>query len=184
MEQSKKTSRWIKTKSSFRENWKIALLFVTIPVLLVVALQVSQFFGSIAVTKESMLSTLIQAEATILGFFGLVAVYALTSFDNRADKLDERLFKLTTEEHPQIKKQMLELEISRLKENRDMIQKNKKNFVNSALGTGFFLFLSLILSIFSFAQVPFASSLATGAIYFLFAGIVHIFMIFNNLAKI
>lgn len=48
-------------------------------------------FGLITVLSADALKTLIEAEATILGFFGLIVVYALTSYDNRIDKLEERI---------------------------------------------------------------------------------------------
>jgi hypothetical protein len=47
-------------------------------------------FGFFIILSTDALKSLIEAEATILGFFGLIAVYLLSSYDNRIDKLEER----------------------------------------------------------------------------------------------
>jgi hypothetical protein len=48
-------------------------------------------FGFFIILSADAMQTLIEAEATILGFFGLIAVYLLTSYDNRIDKLQEKI---------------------------------------------------------------------------------------------
>jgi hypothetical protein len=179
----KNRSRWSRTKSQIRANWKFYALVAIFLISMIITLQISQFFGAIAATKESMINALIQAEATILGFFGLIVIYALTSFDNRTDRLEEQLFKLTTEEHLNMKKEMLEREITRLKSYLSIIRTNKKDLVNNTFGNGILLVSSLVLSILSLAQVQFGSSLCAGAIYFLLFGIVGIFVILRSLAQ-
>jgi hypothetical protein len=48
-------------------------------------------FGFFIILSTDAVKTLIEAEATILGFFGLIAVYLLTSYDNRIDRLEEKI---------------------------------------------------------------------------------------------
>jgi len=165
-----------------RSRWKSYALLTTLVIGIIIVLQISQFFGAIAATKESMINALIQAEATILGFFGLIVIYALTSFDNRTDRLEEQLFKLTTEEHLNVKKEMLEREILRLKSYLSIIRTNKKDLVNNTLANGILLVSSLVLSILSLAQVQFGSGLCGVAIYFLLIEIAGIFVILRSLA--
>lgn len=48
-------------------------------------------FGFLIILSIDTMKTFIEAEATTLGFFGLIAVYLLTSYDNRIDKLEEKI---------------------------------------------------------------------------------------------
>ena len=48
-------------------------------------------FGFFIVISIDAAKALAEAIATILGFFGLIAVYVLTSYDNRLDKLEEKI---------------------------------------------------------------------------------------------
>jgi hypothetical protein len=48
-------------------------------------------FGFFIILSTDAVKTLVEAEATILGFFGLIAVYLLTSYDSRIDKLEEKI---------------------------------------------------------------------------------------------
>lgn len=166
-----------------KEKWVSFIASLIGATILLSVLLVSRFFGSIAVTSESMLNTIVQADATILGFFGLIAIYAFTAFDNRTDRFEQQLFELTTEKHPNMKEDALELEKSRLERHLVTIQRNKKELVDNAFGAGLFLVLSLILSMFSLAKVPFASDLCTGAIYFMLFSIWFIFVIFRSFGK-
>ena len=45
-------------------------------------------FGMFIILSTDALKSLIEGIATMLGFFGLIAVYLLTSYDNRIDKLE------------------------------------------------------------------------------------------------
>lgn len=166
--------------------WLVFIILSALALILIFVIgEISRLVGSIAVASESMLRTLIETEATILGFFGLIFVYALTSFDNRLDKLEEQLFKLTTEKHSDIPEELLRAGILRLKMGLSNIEKNKKELVNDALGIGILLVASLILSILSLGLIsmPVAVDLCQPAVAFFFLSIGYIFWMFRKLAK-
>lgn len=50
---------------------------------------------SIIILNKEALKSLIQAEATILGFFGIIVVYILKSLDDKQDRWDKTWFDLT-----------------------------------------------------------------------------------------
>lgn len=54
--------------------------------------------GFIAIYDKEVLKALIEAEATVLGFFTLIVVYALGSLDNRIDRLDQHIFDIKLED--------------------------------------------------------------------------------------
>lgn len=76
-------------KAAFWLTW-ISIAIISLAIASVISVW-SIPFGFITVLSADALKTLIEAEATILGFFGLLVVYALTSYDNRIDKLEERI---------------------------------------------------------------------------------------------
>lgn len=40
---------------------------------------------------SELLKALLSAQATILGFFGIIAVYLITAYDNKMDKIEEQI---------------------------------------------------------------------------------------------
>jgi hypothetical protein len=141
------------------------------------------FLASLAIKNDSMLAALLQAEATFLGFFGVIVVYGLTSFDNRIDRV-EQLSILTAEKNLPFEKERLVLEISGL---RKKIEKERKEFFNNAFWIGVFLVISLLFSVLSFAHSQLPSSLvdilSELSILFLFVGIVYTFSMFRRLGR-
>lgn len=100
-----------------------------------------------------MLTALIEAEATILGFFGLIFVYALTSLDNRFERfensfhrLEDRLeeFRRLEEKNPSKEKRE---ELMGWLNAVNNLNKRKKEVVYRSLVTGSFLVLSFLLAI-------------------------------------
>lgn len=151
----------IKSKKSEIKQWisenrgfiafSVILSICSIPLTLVILI-----YGLLAaVAKETMLPSLIEAEATILGFFGLIAVYALTSFDSRIDRLEEQLFDLR-EKHwelnlpsrPETEWQILgEQKIAFFNKRLSKIKERKRKVVHSASITGAYLIGSILSSI-------------------------------------
>jgi len=86
-----------KFKRINRENLKTVLFFVVMTPILLIIFFASFIYGLIAVAfKEVMLKSLIEAEATIIGFFGIIATYSLASIDNRIDKLEDKKFEFSS----------------------------------------------------------------------------------------
>ena len=54
-------------------------------------------FGIFLLLSTDSLKSLIEGIATMLGFFGLIAIYLLTSYDSRIDKLEEKIQDLEDE---------------------------------------------------------------------------------------
>jgi len=50
------------------------------------------YLGDISVTSKDMLRSLIQADATLLGFLGIIVSYILVSYDTRLDRLEQQRF--------------------------------------------------------------------------------------------
>lgn len=82
-----------------KENWfkshpKVA---IAIPLFcIVVAAAITLYLFSIPIAAFTLLSSdatrvIIETDATILGFFGLIAIYLFTSYDNRIDKLEDKI---------------------------------------------------------------------------------------------
>lgn len=130
-------------------------------------------------TRTDVLKILIEAEATILGFFGLIAVYALTSYDNRIDRVEERI--LNKEEADD---QLLSLFSLTRK-----IRERKTKFVLGALPSLASLVLSFFLSITVLGLVNInpnmliAYQLSIAASSLLFTGVFAIFMMLYRMGK-
>jgi uncharacterized membrane protein YesL len=110
------------------------------------------------VISETALQAVIEAQATIFGFFGLIIVYWLTSVDSRIDRLtqmkDECEMKkidaeIISRSHTLAKEDMArwDKEITNLNNRLDRILTFKEKVVNEAWVIGVFLVLSLIMSI-------------------------------------
>jgi hypothetical protein len=141
-------------------------------------------FGMFIILSTDAIKSLIEGIATMLGFFGLIAVYLLTSYDNRIDRLEEKIQDL---EDP--------AKVERFKQIQNKIKIRKKNntiSIIAALGSlvvSFFLSL-WILSIldvnpsnptvtalqYAFIGTIFASTL-------LFIGVSSIFILIYRIGK-
>jgi hypothetical protein len=149
------------------------------------------FYGLFAViSKETMLKSLIEAEATILGFFGLIVVYALNSFDNRIDRLEQQLFDtkekyLDLQDLPKEITKTGEAKVADLNDRLSNIQKKRRKMINTALAVGAYLVSSLLLSILALGMpdILLAFVLCFCAIGIFFVSIVGMFKIFYDLAK-
>jgi hypothetical protein len=74
-----KNEKWYEAKVSTSE--------AVVAVIIVFALSIISTFFIFVVTNPEALKVLIEAEATLLGFFGLIIVYMLTSIDSRIERI-------------------------------------------------------------------------------------------------
>ena len=74
---------------SFRATSTITKSDAIFALITVFILSLVSVFYIWVLTNVDALKALIEAEATTLGFFGLIAVYWLTSMDSRIDRLEQ-----------------------------------------------------------------------------------------------
>jgi len=173
---------WMKKNLSFI-SFLIILSIGGIPLTLVIFI-----YGLVAVVaKETMLPSLIEAEATILGFFGLIVVYALTSLDSRMDRYEKQIFDLG-EKHweldllsrPETEWQILgEEKITFFNKRLSKIKEKKRKTANLALVVGVYLIVSIMSSLLGLG-IPderwsfFLSSLSVALLFVSISGILWI----------
>lgn len=75
------------TNDNVKFAWFL-ILSVILGFFLTFLLIIAFHFGTLSVFSDVTLTALIQAEATIIGFFGIVFIYGLTSYDNRRDRIE------------------------------------------------------------------------------------------------
>jgi len=143
-------SRISETACWIRQHW----LFLTITVILGLCqfpiLGIIFLFGFVAIISVEMLKAMIQAEATILGFFALVAVYAMSSLDGRIDRFEQQIFKIEEKYldfsgDPAIKK-IGKTKSLKLRDRLNKVEKIKKGTIYLALYAGVLLIGSLFAS--------------------------------------
>ena len=118
---------------------------------------IGMLISFVIINNAETLKTLIEAEATVLGFFGFIAVYALGSLDNRIDRLEQEIGDMKLED---LKKGNNKLENSTvcksLCDRKLKIEEAKKRFGDIAIWAGLILITSLATSIvgMGFANLP------------------------------
>ena len=164
-----------KLKQWLREN-KSGLIFLAVASAVVI---LSSFlFGLMAtVSKENMLRSLIEAETTIIGFFGIIATYVLMSIDSKIDKLEDRRFEL---------REGKEDDWTRRIENRIAVtEKHRGLAIRLSLTVGFYLVAALLLSILALgipdALLSFFPCYMSMGLFF--TGILGIFTMLRRLSK-
>ena len=154
--------------------------------------------GLITILSTDALKILIEAEATILGFFGLVAIYALTSFDNRIDKLEERIDD-NVERGVAIRNSIIptNLPIRNPKvyeDRKSTIIKRKQGFTVSMIISLGSLFISFFLTIYAYgiltiSDISLESKVSSSFLpiiigfVLLFVGILSIFLMLYRMGK-
>jgi hypothetical protein len=133
------------------------------------------------------LKALIEAEATVLGFFGLIAVYFLTSYDSRIDRVEEKILDLKSNlRDDQVSVDTIKIDFESLKQK---IIKRKRRTVEGILSSLAGLVMSFLLSIYVLGlvtinpQAVLAYQLSVPASMFLFIGIFGIFIMFYRMRK-
>ncbi len=131
-------------------------VFAVITVFIISVVSVSYIW---VLTNVEALKAMIEAEATILGFFGLIAVYWLTSMDSRIDRLEQEKHEY---EMKKLEAETVSIEVAKpttsnidaltarlssLTERIGMIQKRKENMTQELSTIGVMLVISLVASI-------------------------------------
>ena len=166
---------------------------------------ISIFFGiATALAKSDVIKSLIQAEATILGFFGLVIVYVLKSLDDKEDRYVQMLFDLqmkgkdaetillsgeelrlvATEKDKGIKIKG-ESRGGFLQSLIERTNKQKKAIVRFTRTIGAYLVSSILISIWilGMPDVVVAGLLSIFAVYLFLVSFVSIFQMFGYIGK-
>jgi len=166
---------------------------------------ISVFFGVATVlAKSDVIKSLIEAEATILGFFGLITIYVLKSLDDKEDRYVQMLFDLQMK-GKQDEVILLSGEELRLvatendkgikirRESRggflqsliDRTNKQKKAIVRFTRTIGAYLVSSILLSIWilGMPDVVVAGLLGIFAVYLFLVSLVSIFQMFGDIGK-
>jgi hypothetical protein len=137
---------WIK------KHWLFLIISLILAFSQPLILGIIFLYGLVATIEAETLKAIIQAETTILGFFALVVVYALTSLDNRMDRLEEQIFKveekyLDFSDNPKSIINAGKTKTDKLRHRLNEVQKIKGKTVYSALYNGILLIGSLLASI-------------------------------------
>ncbi len=155
-----KTLDWIKKSETvqFMKRHPITTIFIiVIGIGAPLILGLASVFSFLAVNNIETLKALIEAEATVLGFFGIIAVYGLNSISKRVDLLEKQIYDIRLED---LKNGNNKLETSQVFRDyctkKDKIEEAKKRFSNIAIWAGFVLIVSLATSIggMGFASLP------------------------------
>jgi uncharacterized membrane protein len=164
-------------------GWTIYDTIFTAATLMILAI-VSGFYIFVLMNPDA-LKELIQANATILGFFGLFAVYWLTSIDSRIDRFQQEKYEyekeLTAAETDSLQTAMttpskitaLRSGIQNLEMQIEKIQRTKEGIVNEISRIGVMLIIPLFMNIGLLAfQSSYVNALKTPEFpYFQIAGI-------------
>jgi len=140
-------------------------------------------FAILAVIDKEMMQALIGAETTILGFFILIVVYNLTSFDTRIDRLEQQIFDMQTG-----KTRWSQKFFEYLNKRLEHIEKSKEDSAHFSLIGGIILFISLLSSILGLglSRIPsnqWAFFTYLISLMLLFLGIVSVLLIIRDLGK-
>lgn len=165
---------WSKVKESelvrtMKQHPLATIFSIVFAFTLIYFLGIIFLFGLVAVISKEMLKALIEAEATILGFFGIIAVYALTSLDSRIDRLEEQNFDIQMKSM----KSRNQVIFEDLPNKIEGIQKTKRRAVLSMLYAGILLVGSLLSSILGlgFPNEEWAFNLCSLSVLLFFFGI-------------
>jgi hypothetical protein len=181
------------TNDNVKFAWSL-ILSVILGFLLTFLLIFAFHFGTLLVFSDVTLTALIQAEATIIGFFGIIFIYALTSYDNRRDRIEATKFDYTALNFKLLSEKKLaeekakEIYNATSKGAHDLlenIKKNKKALIDYSLISGVCLLLSLLSFILALSAPndEWTIFLSSSAVGLLFVGIFQIFWTMHDLGK-
>lgn len=129
---------FLKWKGTFKD-WVIFLTLIFILALISISFSV--------VLSAEALKTLVQAEATFFGFFGVIFVYVLKQYDDKLKDWKETADELTPSESieaiPQLSTTQGEQIINIINE----IRENKRVFVNTGITIGVLITFSMLMSV-------------------------------------
>jgi len=142
---SQKIKSKIKTEAIpwLKKHWLFVMISTIFAFSQPLILGIIFLYGLVATIETEMLKAIIQAEATILGFFGFIAIYALTSVDSRKDRLEQQIFDIQIRAMKQRNDVIFENLPKRIKN----IDQTKRKTVHSVVYNGVLLIGSLLASI-------------------------------------
>jgi len=107
---------------------------------------VSPILGVMNLLDKEIFKLLVQIEATILGFFGIVFVQILNSLDARQDRYEKRLFDINTSMN--IKMVIIKQRADELRNNIESINNSRKTSCRVSAFIFVSLCISMVLSIY------------------------------------
>jgi hypothetical protein len=160
-------------KKKLKENYRLVVVSLFISFVFIVAVLLKD------ITVNSMvLQSVIQAEATVLGFFGIVISYMLASYDSRLDRLEQQRFDSEIENN-----------LSKLEKIDKKIEELKGLKHSSTNGLGIYsltLILALLFSIVTLGvrdfNLPIVNILGVLGLGFFFTGILGIVLSFLQMS--
>jgi hypothetical protein len=173
----------LKAKKWLKENWDFlkknldwyGRIFV------IIAFLIALLLWDVIITSVGMLESLVQAQATVLGLFGIIIAYFLNAYDLRLDRLEQESF---FEERNGKK-----IESKEIEERYNEVRKHKFNVAKGFFVIGSLLVFSLLLSVIAFrlreisGWEPLKIGVSVADISFFFVGMFGILLILNKIGK-
>ena len=138
-------NRW-KVIHEFFSKWKRTIRDWIIFLILIFGLAIISLSFSLVLTAES-LKTLVQAEATFFGFFGVLLVYVLKQYDDKLQDWKETADKITPSESMETISSSSTTQGEQIIKIINEIRENKMDFVNSGITIGALVTFSMLLSV-------------------------------------
>ena len=146
---------WLVIDSLFKEM-KQNIKETSIAFILLVGTIIVSYLFSIVVNSEA-LKTLVQAEATFFGFFGILFVYALKQYDDEFKELRKSAFELNPSESNQ-KLDSGDNIVQNLEGMINEIREKKRTLVKAATDIGVAIIGSMLISVWLIGSVDSISS--------------------------
>lgn len=115
-------------------------------VILVFALATISIYFGIILTAEA-LKTLVQAEATFFGFFGVIFLYALKQYDDKLKDWKETADKLTPSESMELIPELYTTQGEQIINIINEVRENKRDFVDTGISIGVLITFSMLMSV-------------------------------------
>ena len=135
-----------KAIQEFFSKWKGTLKDWIIFLILVFGLAMISISFSVVLNAEA-LKTLVQAEATFFGFFGVLLIYVLKQYDDKLQDWKETADKLTPSETIEAIPSLSTTQGEQIIKIINEIRENKMNFVNSGITIGVLITFSMLMSV-------------------------------------
>lgn len=136
----------LKVIQEFFSKWKGTIRDWIIFLILIFGLAIISLSFSLVLTAES-LKTLVQAEATFFGFFGVLLVYVLKQYDDKLQDWKETADKITPSESMETISSSSTTQGEQIIKIINEIRENKMDFVNSGITIGALVTFSMLLSV-------------------------------------
>ena len=159
------SDRWIAIQEFF-SKWKGTIKDWIIFLILVFGLAMISISFNVVLNAEA-LKTLVQAEVTFFGFFGVLLVYVLKQYDDKLQDWKETADKLTPSESMETIPSLSTTQGEQIINIINDIRANKMTFVNTGITIGAVITFSMLMSVWligSFESTLNLNSSLTGVI--------------------